>query len=169
MMLRIGRPKTPKNRGFTFIELVLVSIIILVLVGLSTPLFRRSFSGVQLKQTCQNLTQLMRYLQAKAIAERNILRLNFDFAQGTFWPTVEDEESVGKFKRIKGRWGATVKAAEGVAIEALEEISVSEGVPYISFYPDGSSDKTKIKISDNKGKSFIITTQRIITYAESHD
>ena len=115
MILRIGQLSRGKNKGFTFIELVLVTIIILILVGFIPPLFRKSFSGIQLKETTQNLTQLMRYVQARAIAERKVCRINFDFEQGTFWA-----------EGIKGRWGKTFNVPLGISIKARDEIPSDE-------------------------------------------
>ena len=163
MILPIGKRSQPKNKGFTFIELVLVVIIILVLVGLSIPQFRRPFTSIQLRNTCQNLVQLMRYVQAKAIAERRFCRINFDFEKGTFWPTIEDDISPGKFKRINGKWGRTFKVPDGISISGDDSFVEAS---FVTFYPDGSSDKAKIEISDSKGKAFAITTQRAISYVE---
>lgn len=169
MISRIGKRIPLKSKGFTFIELVLVSIIILVLVGITAPQFRGPFHRIQLKNTCQSLVQLMRYIQGKSIAEKKFCRINFDFEQGTFWPTVEDEAHPGKFVRIKGKWGKTFKTTEGVSINALEDIPINEETSFITFYPDGTSDKAKIKISGSKGKAFTITTQRTIRYAETEE
>lgn len=166
MMSSIGRPKILENKGLTFIELILVAIIIFVLVGLSTPLFKTSFSGIQLKKTCQELIQLMRYAQAKSIAERGITRINLDFDKGTFWLSVQEDSASGKFKRLGGRWGKVFTIAQAITIEPVGDLPEDQEMPCISFYPDGTSDKAKIKISDKKGKAFIITTQRTISYAE---
>lgn len=167
MILRIGkRSQQQKNNGFTFIELVLVTIIILVLVGLSAPLFRRPFSNIQLKNTCQELVQLMRYAQTKAIAERKFCRINFDFAKGSFWLTVQDEASAGGFARIKGRWGKRFNLPAGISIVPLEGALMGEGVDYIVFYPDGSCDQTQIKISSNRGTSLTITTQKNVGHVK---
>lgn len=162
MMLRIGKLSHLRNRGFTFIELVLVAVIILVAAGLSVPLFRKSFSSLHLKTTCQDLVRLMRYVQTKSIVERRVCRVNFDLEKAFFWPTVQDETSRGEYKEIKGRWGKAVKIPNGILVES----DIEDNASFISFYPDGSSTKAEIKLHDKKGKTFIITTQRTIGYAE---
>ncbi len=144
--------------GFTFIELILVTTLLLILAGVSTPLFRKSLSGIQAKDTAQTLVQLMRYAQAKAIAERKLSQINFDFSEGSFWLTVQSEASPEEYIRPKGKWGAIVTAPEGISLEGETELIV--------FYPDGTSDKAEIKISDQKGASFAISTQRTIRYVE---
>jgi hypothetical protein len=98
----------------------------------------------------------MRYVQAKAIAERRLCRINFNFEQGSFWPGVEKEEGPGEFERIEGKWGRTFDLPQGV--------SISGETPVIKFYPDGSSDKAEIKIFGSAEDVFTITTQRNIGY-----
>lgn len=184
MILPIGRRSQAKNKGFTppflltkrycesekagftFIELVLVTIIILVLVGLSTPLFRKPFRGIQLKNTCQDLVQLMRYAQARAVAERRFCRVNFNFDSNKFWLTIQSDSDPLEFKPLKERWGKTLRAPEGIFIDGELEGKIDDETSFITFYPDGSSDKAKIKISDNKGRTFSITTQRNIGYVK---
>lgn len=150
----------PENKGFTFIELVLVAVIILVLIGVSVPMFRSSSNSAHLKTISQSLVQLMRYAQAKSIAERKLCRVNFDFGQGIFWLSTQGGAftDMDTFERIGGRWGAIVEAPEG--------ITVSGETSFITFYPDGSSDKTEIKIYNRAGEAFSITAQRSISYVE---
>jgi Tfp pilus assembly protein FimT len=166
MISPIGRPKILHNKGLTFIELILVAIIIAVLVGLSTPLFKTSFSGLQLKRSCQKLVQLMRYAQAKSIAEREVTRLNLDFDKSTFWLSAQGNNSSAEFKLLAGRWGKVHTITEAITIEPVDDLPEDNETAYISFYPDGSIDQAKIKISDEKENGFIITTQRTIRYAE---
>ncbi len=161
MILKVGKHSHLKNKGFTLIEIVLVSIIIVILVGVSSPVFRNSFSGIQAKDACQNLVYLMRYLQAKSIAERVFSRVNFDFKEGLFWASLEKKDQPGEFERLKGKWGKAYKIPQGISL-SLE----AEDEPVIEFYPDGSSSSVKIKISDNKAAAFSINTQRTIRYEQ---
>jgi len=170
-ILPIGKQKPTRNKvpsGFTLIELVLVCVIILILVTLSTPLFRNPFAGVRAGNTCRQLSHLMRYVQAKAIAERRLCRINFNFEQGSFWPAVEKDESPGEFEPIKGKWGKTFDLPQGVSISGSgEAFSGKAGEsPVIRFYPDGSSDKAEIKIFGSDEDVFTVTTQRNIGYVD---
>lgn len=161
MILAIGKRSQRNSKGFTFIELILVSIIILVLAGLSTPIFKSPFQTFRLKDTCQTIVQLMRYLQAKSIAERKPCRINFDLAQGSFWLTEQADTSPAEFKRIKGRWAKIFKAPAGISIESQNSV--------VTFYPDGSSDKAEIKVSCGRGEAFLISAGRNINYVSIED
>jgi prepilin-type N-terminal cleavage/methylation domain-containing protein len=161
MILSIGSLSQLKNRGFTFIELILVAIIISVLAGLTTPLFRKPLRSIRLKNTCRNLVHLMRYAQAKSIAERKLCRINLDLQQGAFWLTEQDEDgsfSADGFERLQGTWGRVVYLPDG--------ISLSAEAPLITFYPDGSSDRVKLKIFAGEEEHFAITAQRNIAYVQ---
>lgn len=162
MISLIGRLRQRRNKqgrqnaAFTFIELILVVVVILALLGMAVPLFRGVFTGVRLQDSCQYLVQLMRWTQAKSIAERRVYRINFDFEKGTFWLTAQDSEDNKKFSRIKGRWAKTHKLPEGITAEGENAI--------IAFYPDGTTDKKSIRLSDKRGDSFTITAKRRIGY-----
>lgn len=148
--------KNGKDAGFTFIELILVAVIILALLGMAVPLFRGVFTGVRLQDSCQYLTQLMRWTQTKSIAERRIYRINFDFEKGTFWLTAQDSADNKKFSRIEGRWAKVHRLPEGITAEGEDAV--------IAFYPDGTTDKKSIRLSDKRGDGFTITAKRRIGY-----
>lgn len=158
MILQIGKRARERNKGFTFIELVLVTIIMLILLGFSTPFFKKPFANLQLKRTTQDLMQLMRYVQAKAIAQRELHQINLDFSKSSFWASIKKDDSSGELRRLSGRWGKTFQTPEGISIASESSV--------ITFYPNGSSDKAEIKISNITGEAFIITTDRTIKYAE---
>ncbi|MBN2097659.1 MAG: prepilin-type N-terminal cleavage/methylation domain-containing protein [Candidatus Omnitrophica bacterium] len=159
MILPVGRPNQLKSNGFTLIELVLVASIILILVAVTAPQFRGPFQKIQLKNTCQNLVQLMRYAQARAVAERRLCRINFDLEEMSFWLTSADAAEAGKFSNIQGRWGRRFKFAQGVSVQLELEGEANEE-RFITFYPDGSQEKARVQITDRAGETFTITTQR---------
>ena len=159
-LIRLLHNRFSNKLAFTFIELILVTLIILIFAGLSSPLFRRPFTNIQLKSTSQHLVQLMRRLQAKAVAERQFCRLNFDFTKNIFWPSVKIDNSGGvSFAEIKEKWGKPFRVPQGLSIS-----SIDKDITFITFYPDGSTDQAEIKISDNKGRVFTVSTQKHIGY-----
>lgn len=156
MMLQIGKKRQRSNSGFTLIELLLIVITISVLAGLTAPLLRGSYSRAELKKHSQQIVSLMRYLQNKAIAERKICRLDFDLEKKTFWAREKEPFSQDDFARIEDRWGRTFKLAPDTIIEIQK--------PFVTFYPNGSSDERRITLTNKRGESFSITTQKKIGY-----
>ena len=59
-----------KHRGFTLIELTLVTAIILALIGLSIPLFKKTFTNLSAKDAVFNISKLVSYAQEKAVIDR---------------------------------------------------------------------------------------------------
>ena len=152
--------------GFTFIELMLVVVLIGIMVGISTPIFRRTFGHLQLDNTSHNLAKLMRYAQQRAVVERQAHRIRFDSGKRTYWLEIEKAKedpllaSKG-FVPIKGRFGKRYLIPRGVVVAFKEE-----GATAVTFYPDGQADKVTLYISDRKANSYTLTTARRIGYVK---
>jgi prepilin-type N-terminal cleavage/methylation domain-containing protein len=142
MTLRIGK-KIHRNSGFTLVELILVILLISILTGLSTPLFRKTLSGLVLKNASFDLAQFINYAREMAIVEKTPHKLNLDFENGKYWITryAVSEEGV-LYKRVKGRYGREYFLPRGLGFTADKKEFI--------FYPDGRSDEAEIKITDKK-------------------
>ncbi|MCQ9207713.1 MAG: prepilin-type N-terminal cleavage/methylation domain-containing protein, partial [Omnitrophica bacterium] len=92
--------------GFTLIELVLVILLISILTAISTPLFRRTFSDIVLKNTAYDMAKVINYIGEMAIIEKVKYKLNLDFENGKYWITKYglSEEGV-VYGRVSGRYG----------------------------------------------------------------
>jgi Tfp pilus assembly protein FimT len=152
-MSRIG--KKSQRSSFTLIELVLVILLISILTAISTPLFRRTFSDLIIKNAAFDLAKMVNYAQEMAIIEKVAYKMNFDFEGGKYWLTrygpVEgpDGPSTGpdgsRYGKIEGRYGRDYFLPRGLGLSCDKE--------GIVFYPDGRSDEAEIKISDEKGET----------------
>lgn len=146
--------------GFTFVELLIVVILLSVISALSIPNFRNTYYNFLLSDTSHNLTYLMRYAQASAIAERKNYRLNFDSEYSKYWLTKSADEE-GDFVRISGKLGK--------AFDLNDSISVKAENANVNFYPDGKIDKTSIYLSNRNDKFYTITTQVQSGYVQEYD
>lgn len=145
--------------GYTLIELTLVILLISVLIGLSTPLFRRTFSELELKNTSYDLAKLINYAQALAVADGASYRMNFNFDKGQYWITkVDTKKETEAYVRIKDRYGRVFSVPEGYTLEAKEKL--------ITFYPDGHCDKTVLKVLDPKGRGYAIIAEKSGNHVE---
>ena len=118
-----------KRKGFTLIELLIVSVIILALVSFSTPLFRKTFTDLELKEAVSNISKLMGLAQQRAIIERYRYRLLFDFEGRQY-----------RLSRIEGE-GQNIKALKdsfGRPFKIPQSVDVKGNTKEIVFYPDGS-------------------------------
>jgi prepilin-type N-terminal cleavage/methylation domain-containing protein len=163
MISSTGRKNPPHKRlsvGFTLVELMLVVTIIGVFIGLSTPLFRRTFKDIQLDNACLNLSKLMRYARERAIMERMRYRLSFDDEMKSYWLEAELPYEVG-FQRIKGRLGRDNVIPKGITIEGQER--------NINFYPDGEADQTTFFLMNGNGRVYTLTVRGIDGYVTVFD
>lgn len=139
-MFLIGRKKKRNRLGYTLIELILSVLIIAILVGITTPLFRRQFSDLELRNTCYNIAKLIGFAQQKAIGEARYFKVNFDFEGGRYWLTTS--EDMEKFKRLKSKYGKIYSVPRNIKIEGRKRSSV--------FYPNGSSEAIDIVVRSRK-------------------
>ncbi len=133
------------KRGFTLIELSLVALIIIIMVSISMPLFRRTYYDIQLDEASYNIAKFMNYGRARAVAEGAKTRLNFDFNTGKYWLTVNnDPEKTDYFENIEGKLGRLYTVPAGIEITGEEN--------HLTFYPNGRSDGFKLSLKNRNGR-----------------
>ena len=139
--------------GFTLFELLIVISIIMIVLGLSMPLFRKTFSDIKLSATVSDIVSLMRYAQERAIVQGVVFRLNFDTEKGEYWLTKakqEDSKSMVTFENVPGKFGRHLSVSEDLTLVGLEASS-------IDFYPDGEISQGKVTLNNTNKKSSTIT------------
>ena len=154
MTLPIGR--RPIKKGYTLIELVLLTIIIAILVAVSTPLFRKTFASLELKDTSFNVAKLIGFAQEKAIIERTPYKLIIDKDKSSFQLRRQSPDDSRKYVKIKEKYGRRFTLPRGLRFKKDNEII---------FYPDGRSDRAIITIL-GKTKSLKINVKGSLGYVE---
>jgi type II secretory pathway pseudopilin PulG len=153
-----GKGPSSAQAAFTLIELFIVSAVILVLVGFSTPLFRRTFSDLELRETAANITSFITFAQHKAVSDSAICKLVFDYDRKTYRlfmaSAAPGVEGALGYINPKDRFGRLFKMpadlkAEGRAAELF-------------FYPDGHCDKFAIRLSNKNGKTITLATTGVL-------
>jgi len=134
-----------KKSGFTLIELVLVILLVSIITALSTPLFRRTFSDLTIKNASFDMGKMINYTQEMAIIDRVMYKLNLNFEKESYWITKETHSEEGVvYKRIKGRFGKIFILPRRFSLRSNKK--------EIVFYPDGRSDEAKIWIRDEESR-----------------
>lgn len=144
------RLESIQSSGFTLLELLVVVLIISISLGLTTPIFRKTFSNVQLTSIGSEVLSLMRYARERAIVEKTILRFNLSKDGKVFWLTKKrtDEEIFGK---LNGKFGREFVLPRDLKIESKIEA--------VDFYPDGEINESVIEISNSEGKTITVVTK----------
>lgn len=150
--LRTGR--NPNKRfGFTLIELILLTVIIATLVAISTPLFRKTFVSLQIKNASFNLAKLINFAQEKAVLESRSYKLVIDQDDSRYYFMKEDDGAVRKFVRLKDKIGRVFSLPKGIKLKSDKR--------QIIFYPDGHSEKATITLRDKHNKVKLVVKGRL--------
>lgn len=131
-------PAVPRA-GFTLVEMALVTVIIVILVGISTPLFKKSLRDLIVKDTTFSISKLMHYAQELAIIDRKNTMVRFDYKDRSYCLFEMDESADPPlYRKTAGKFGRRFSVPDGVAIagEAFE----------IAFYPNGQCDDFVLNI-----------------------
>ncbi len=179
MILQIGKKAQIRPAGFTLIELVIVAAIILVLVAISTPLFRHTFRDLELRDAAYNISKMIQYAQQRAVIEEKKYRLLFDFNKKAYRLLVWNKEKEADNSSAEGAEGARLPAGQEPA-SGWKEVTgrfggyfyLPEGVRFrgdrdkITFLPNGRCDKASLYITNKENKTFEIKTTGRTGYVE---
>lgn len=136
--------------AFTLLELMLVAAIILALVALSTPLFRRTYEDLKLTTSAKNIAYMANFCRERAVFERRDYRLIIDIDNNMYQISVEDEED-NTFKPLKERWGRSFRIPNGIEVKADRAI--------IDFLPDGNTNSVVIYLTNKENKTIAVSIE----------
>ncbi len=138
------------HQAFTLIEMLLVITILAVIAGLSIPSFRKSFTGLELKNQSKEFVYLMRYSQSRSVTKGTRVRINLDVGTKYYFLTEsEDENETLDFQPIKGKMGQKHQFSSAIDIESSKST--------LDFYPDGTIEKAQIRLCQNQ-ECFVVST-----------
>jgi Tfp pilus assembly protein FimT len=137
-----------KQMGFTIIEVALVSVIILIVITLSMPIFRRTYEDLRISSSAKDIAQMINFARERAVFERINYRFIIDDTANTYQVLAQYEER-GEFTPLKDRWGRINKVPE--------DINIKVDIKSIDFLPNGISGGSVIHLANGKGKIYSIT------------
>ena len=148
------------RKGFTLVELMFVSVIMLTLVGMSIPRLNRAYPYYALKSSSKNLAALMRYAQNLAVVEQICYRLNVDLEKNSYWLTRKSSlngASPEDYEAVSTPLGNTQFLPQTISFHSFKlKDSRLSGQKYLSCYPDGYVDETTVVIVDKFGDNLSV-------------
>ncbi len=131
--------KRIQNEGFTLIELTLVTLLVLILTGLSTPLFKKTLSDLSARNTSFSICKLINYAQEMAVLKRVNHKIAFDFKKGSYQLLELSSSGLPPvYKKATGRFGKLFGLKQGLKLIGDRND--------IIFYPDGHCDEIRINV-----------------------
>lgn len=157
MGLKVEREKmrmwSAGNRGFSFIELTVVLILISLSIALVAPYLSKFSKSVELKACSQRIAAILRNYRSEAVNRGKVYQVVFDSSriEVRIQPVVEEGEE-GRGEKKDGREIKTYKLPLGVQMKEIEVglLQYPSDFPAIEFYPNGGSNGGKITI-DTQG------------------
>lgn len=148
-----------ENKAFTLLELLLVVIIMGVLVGLTIPNVKNSFTNIQLSDKCKDIIALIRYGQQQAILNHRNYRLNLKIDKGQYWLTIQKDPVLTPeiYQRLKTSIGKIHTLPRHTQIK-----EITPTANYITFYPSGDLDQVQIYLASDTGKTYCLSTTRMV-------
>ena len=148
------------KKAFTLIELMLVVLIILALVSISSPLFRRSFDDLKLSSTARELVSILRLSRERAVFERSYYRLYIN-SDDNFYKMYTSSDGKEDFITLKERWGRKFKISKNITVDTE--------IDYIDFFPDGKSSGGIIYLENSNNNFNTIIVEESIGSIQLYD
>ena len=146
--------------GFTLLELMLVAVIILALVTVSTPLFKKTYEDLRLTSCAKEAAAVMRFCRERAIFERRIFRINIDSDKKTYQALAEEEDKQ-ELVPLKSRWGRIFRLPDAIDVKAGEK--------EIDFFPDGTTTPALVYFTNKKGEGLTVSIEPDTGFVRVHD
>jgi prepilin-type N-terminal cleavage/methylation domain-containing protein len=138
------------NRGFTLIEMVVVTALISIMLMVAIPRLNGGIFSDGTDATARWIIATVRTLKEKAILEQKVYLFNVSPDLQRLWVTeagmAEAEEDTAREEGYRLPRGVTI---DHVAFSQAERFS--SGTIPIGFYPQGYSDKAVIRIRTHDG------------------
>lgn len=137
---RSGRPggSVRRDRGFTFIEMTVVLLIIALGTALAIPMIEGGFESREVRRAARQIASTMHYCRGEAVARGAPQELVIDALKNTIHTTAW------------GRWAVLTDRA--VIAEAQGGTVVDDGVIQILFFPNGSTSGAEVVVASRNDR-----------------
>jgi competence protein ComGC len=147
----ISRTTIWNDRGFTLVELAVITFIIGLMLSLVVPLLGKP-GDADLRTSGRRLAGTIKYLYNQAVLDKLNHRLTFDLDHGFYRVTRQEEN--GEWKPLPDRrWEAGLPGA--VIIKKIwikGRGSFTSGEVAVQIYPEGWLDETVLHLQEGKYK-----------------
>lgn len=159
----LGRPL---RRGFTLVELLVVTVLVVLFIGMTTPSLVSFYAESRLRAGLRGLVAQCQYARDLAVSRNLAVRVNWDVEEGTHFITVEQsaEETLPlsssaraglretEFGLEQTELGGVQILPKGVTYAGiLTKESDVEKLTCVTFTPDGRAEDMAILLESARG------------------
>jgi general secretion pathway protein H len=131
--------RTPRQRGFTFIEMSVVLIIIAIGTMLAVPMIEGGFDSREVRRAARQIASTMHYCRGEAVS------------LGTPQALVIDPLKNSIYTADWGRWAVLTDRAIIERVDGGQ--GVGSGVVQILFFPNGSTSGADVVLSSRRDRT----------------
>ena len=142
-----------RRAGFTFVELIVVMVILAVVAALVAPSFSRTIASARLRSAASDVRTSLARGRALAVAAAKERTVAFDLSKGEFGV---DNEAV---RLLPG----TIRLGAVLPGEERQE----RGSVRVRFFPDGSGDEAEISVTAEDGGTLRVTVDPLTGLSEA--
>lgn len=154
-MWKAGTSIKQVERGFTFIELTIVLLILGVVAALAFPSLHR-LSSSHLQLTARHLIRTVYFLADRAATTKRAYRLNYNLDRQEYWATVRSGDEFVPVDATVLTRTIFPSAVRFKDVATPRHGKVMLGETYTDFYPVGRVDKTIVHLTDEKEQALTL-------------
>ena len=151
----IKKSRSSNAGGYTFVELIVVMVLMGLMLTLTVPRLRESLLTDTLKSTVRKMVGTISYIRNEAVREHKPYVLHFNFDANTVWaeyPNMTEEE----YARAKKEAFSFPKEALLMDVWSKGEGKKGNGETQIRFSERGYVKQSAIHIGSEDGKKYTI-------------
>ena len=149
------------RRGFTLVEQLIVIALLVAVVGFGGIRMLQVYQQNNSEHATKDLIAVLRFLQMKSIEEGRVYELSVseNTKQIVVKRKAKDERD---FKPVRSSWIQAIRVGKSLSLEL-------DRAANILFYPDGSTSKGRLILTNETGeRSIFALKNRIGTVEVSH-
>lgn len=134
--------KPLSRRGFTFVELILVTLVMVILLAASLPAFSHSAARMRVERTAFSMAQLFRYARERAVSQSQTILWVWSPESRTV--KLEQLSEGGARAALTGRFVESEAVAQDVTVSLIRDKDIVETV---GFFEDGTSESARLTLT----------------------
>lgn len=174
--MKMIKNKTHK-KGITFIELMIVLVILSTMVVLSAPKMKGFHQNNELNSAARSIASLCRFARAQAVLTETKVEIRFDVEEDKYWLVLTPEDSLDNQvsswqnkNELKNPLEEVKELPKFVIFEEIasdaEDFKVKNNIVRVIYYPNGSATNAYIVLKNSRDKMLTIEIPRATGYPE---